>query len=105
MKKPASLPKVEKVLKAMNFQVTHAHNYDPKGIISQRRVQVQKSIFIHSMILDLSQEENSLSYDFNWNPVEKMHAPKYVEGMVPATSLPKNGDGCSRRSRLEVEDM
>ena len=47
VKKPASLPKVEKVLKAMNFQVTHAHNYDPKGIISQSRVQVQRSTFIH----------------------------------------------------------
>ena len=40
VKKPTTLPMVEKVLKAMKFQVTHAHNYDPKGVISQRRVQV-----------------------------------------------------------------
>ena len=33
VKKPTALPMVEKVLKAMNFEVTHAQNYDPKGII------------------------------------------------------------------------
>ena len=38
VKNPTTLPMVEKVLKAMKFQVTHAQNYDPKGIISQRRV-------------------------------------------------------------------
>ena len=40
VKKETTLPMVEKVLKDMNFQVTHAHNYYPKGIISHRRVQV-----------------------------------------------------------------
>ena len=54
VKKPSSLPMVEKVLKAMKFVVTHAQNYDPKGIISHRRVQVHRSAFIHSIILDLS---------------------------------------------------
>ena len=54
VKKPAALPMVEKVLKAMKFQVTHAQNYDPKGIISHKRVQVQRSSFIHSMITELS---------------------------------------------------
>ena len=34
VKRPAALPMLEKVLKAINFQVTHAQNYDPKGIIS-----------------------------------------------------------------------
>ena len=34
VKKPTVLPMVEKVLKAMKFQVTHAQNYNPKGIIS-----------------------------------------------------------------------
>ena len=34
VKKPVALPKVEKVLKAIKFQVTHAQHYDPKGIIS-----------------------------------------------------------------------
>ena len=38
VKKTIVLPMVEHVFKAMNFQVAHAHNYDPKGIISQRRV-------------------------------------------------------------------
>ena len=37
---PAALPKVEKFLKSLKFQVTREHNYDPKGIISHRRVQV-----------------------------------------------------------------
>ena len=76
VKKPTALPMVEKFLKAMKFQVTHAHNYDPNGIISHRRYQVQRSDFIHSMIPDLSQEENYLSYDFDWNPAEKIQAPK-----------------------------
>ena len=34
VKKTPTLPMVEKVLKAMKFQVTHAQNYDHKGIIS-----------------------------------------------------------------------
>ena len=34
VKKPTMLPMVEKFLKDMKFQVTHAQNYDPKGIIS-----------------------------------------------------------------------
>ena len=34
MKKPTVLPMVEKVLKEIKFHVTHAQNYDPKGIIS-----------------------------------------------------------------------
>ena len=72
MKKPSTLTMVEKVFKAMKFQVTHAHNYDPKGVISQRRVQVQRSVFIHSMIPDLSQEANSLTHDFDWTPAEKI---------------------------------
>ena len=38
VKKLATLQNVGKLLKNMNFQVTHAHNYDPKGFISQRRV-------------------------------------------------------------------
>ena len=58
LKNPTTLPMVEKVLKAMKFQVTHAWNYDSKGIISHRRVQVQRSAFIHSMIPDVSEEEN-----------------------------------------------
>ena len=33
VKKPTTLAMVEKVLNAMNFQVTHAQNYDPNGII------------------------------------------------------------------------
>ena len=40
VKNPTTLPMVEKVLKAMKFQVNHAQNYDPKGNISHRRVQV-----------------------------------------------------------------
>ena len=40
LKNPTTLPIVEKILKDMKFQVTHAHNYNPKGVISQRRVQV-----------------------------------------------------------------
>ena len=59
---------------------------------------MQRSIFIHSMIPDLSKEENSLAYDFDWTPKE-------VQGMVPTTPLPLNDDGCSRRSQSEVEDM
>ena len=85
--------------------MTHAHNYDPKGIISQRRVQGQRSVFIHSMILDLSHEANSLAYDFDSTPVEKIQAPKEVQGMVPATPLPLKSDGCSRRSHSLVEGM
>ena len=38
VKNPTTLPIVEKILKDMKFQVTHAHNYDPKGIISHWRV-------------------------------------------------------------------
>ena len=34
VKNPTTLPIVEKFLKAMKFKVTHALNYDPKGIIS-----------------------------------------------------------------------
>ena len=66
---------------------------------------MQRSTFIHSMINDLSQEANCLSYDFDWTSVEKIQAPKEVQGMVPATSLPLSGEGCSRRSQSEVEDM
>ena len=57
LRNPTTLPMVEKFLKAMKFQVTHAQNSDPKGIISQRRFQVQRSVFIHSMILELSQRK------------------------------------------------
>ena len=28
-----------------------------------------------------------------------------MQGIVPATPFPLNGDGCSRRSLTEVEDM
>ena len=66
---------------------------------------MHRSVFIHSMIPDLYQEENSLAYDFYWTPVEKIQAPKEVQGIVPATPLPLNGDGRSRRSQSEVEDM
>ena len=76
VKKPTTLPMVEKVFKAMKFQVTHAWNYDPKGIISHMRVWVQRSSFIHSMIPDLSQEENCLAYDFDWTPTEKLRLLK-----------------------------
>ena len=34
VKNPSMLPMMEKVLKAMKFQVNHAQNYDLKGIIS-----------------------------------------------------------------------
>ena len=40
VKNPTTLPKMKKVLKDMKFQVAHAHNYDPKGIISHMRFQV-----------------------------------------------------------------
>ena len=66
---------------------------------------MQRSVFIHSMIPYLSQEENSLSYDFDWTPADKIQAPKEVQGTVPTTPLPLNGDGCSRRPWSEVEDM
>ena len=58
VRKLAALPMVKKFLKAMKLEVTRAQNYDPKGIISPRRVQVQRSAFIHSMIPGLSQESN-----------------------------------------------
>ena len=66
---------------------------------------MQSSVFIRSMIPDFSQEANSLAYDFDWTPAKKIQAPKEVEGTVPATPLPPNGDHRSRRSRSEVEDM
>ena len=37
VKKSTTLQMVEKFLKVMNFQMTHAKNYDPKGTISHRR--------------------------------------------------------------------
>ena len=76
VKKPSALPMVEKVLKAMNFQVTHAQNYDPKGIISQRSVHAHRSVFIHSMIPELSLEANSIAYDFDWTHAEKFRILK-----------------------------
>ena len=105
MKKPTTLPMVEKVLRAMNFQVAHAHNYEPKGVISHRRVQGQRSAFVHSMIPDLCKEENSLAHDFDWSPAEKIQAPQEEQGTVPTTPLPLNADSRNRRSFSEVVYM
>ena len=66
---------------------------------------MQRSVFIHSMIADLSQEANSLAYDFDWTPVEKIQDPKEVQGMILTNPFPLNDDCCSRRSQPEVEEM
>ena len=63
---------------------------------------MHRSTFIHSMIPELSQEVNCLSYDFDWTPAEKIQAPKEVQGTVPTTPFPLNNDGTSRRSQSEV---
>ena len=59
---------------------------------------MQSLVFIHSMIPDLSQEENSLPYDFDWTPAEKVEAPKEVQGTIPSTPLLLDGDGRNTRS-------
>ena len=60
---------------------------------------MHRSVFIYSMIPDVSQEAISLAYDFDWTPTEKIQAPKEVQGMVPATPSPLNGDGFSIKFR------
>ena len=67
MKKEAALPLIEQTLRNCKFNQALPLNYDPKHIISKRRVENDRSPFQHSQILDLSQEANSLLYDCIWN--------------------------------------
>ena len=67
MKKEATLPLIEQTLKQYNFNQALPLNYDPKHIISQRRVENDRGPFQHSSIPDLSGEANSLLYDYVWN--------------------------------------
>lgn len=67
LKKEATFPIIEEVLKQFKFPEEIPLNYDPKIIISDRRVIVDRSSFQYSAILDLSKEANSLEYEFNWS--------------------------------------
>ena len=66
LKKEATLPLIEHILKQYNFNQALPLNYDPQHIISQRRVENDRGPFQHSQIPDLIKDANSLLYDCVW---------------------------------------
>ncbi len=87
-------------------------NYDPKHVISNRRVENDRAPFQHSMIPDLSKEANSLLYDCIWNSQKATEGTR-VEGNVDGSqskSIEENKpteETHSERKRTlsEVSDM
>ena len=57
------------------------------------------------MIPNLSREENSLAYYFDWTPAENIQEPQEVQVIVPTTPFLLNGDSRNTRSQSEVVDM
>ena len=62
VKKESTLPMIEEVLKQFKFLQAIPLNYDPKHVISDRRLANDRSIFQHNPIPDLSKEANSLEH-------------------------------------------
>ena len=63
LKKEAALPIIEKVLKQLNFPQVSPVKYDPKHIISERRLEYRRALFQHSQAETWIGEANSLIYD------------------------------------------
>jgi len=89
---------VEIVLKGMRFSEEYAMNYDPKGFISQRRIHVGRSPFVHWTVPDLSKEANSLVCDFNWDSEDKAQASQGEQIEVTVSPLPSRTEAWSKRS-------
>ncbi len=105
MKNHIALAIVEYVLKEMEFNKEYELNYDPKGIIPQRRVQFGRSTFQHQQIPNLTKEANSLVYDFVWNVEGKTQASQEVHTQVLVTSIYSETELGKGRTISKVSDM
>ena len=105
LKKEAAFPIIEEVIKQFKFPEEIPLNYDPKGIISDRRVTVDRSSFQHSAILDLSKEANSLEYDFNWSIAETTVTAQEEPSTNHVDPLLIENEPTKKRSISDVSDM
>ena len=88
VKKEEAISIVEEMLKQMKFVEELALDYDPKGVISQRKGQFGRGEFIHCTITDLTKEANSLEYAFNWGVEEAIQVSRENQDVNPTVTLP-----------------
>ena len=100
LKKEGALPIIEKVLKQFKFPEAMPLNYDPKHVISNRRLENDRSTFQHSAILDISKEENSLEFDFPWS---FQRVPDVVQ--IEASIDPAKDESTKKRPIFEATNM
>lgn len=105
LKKEATFPIIEEVLKQFKFRKEIPLNYDPKSIISDRRVTVDRSTFQHSDVPNLSKEANSLEYDFNWSIVETTVIAQAKPSTNPVDPLLTKNQPIKKRSISDVSEM
>jgi len=75
-------------------------NYDPKHVISNRRLENDRSTFQHSAIPDLRKEANSLEFDFPWS---FQRVPNVVQ--TEASTDPGKDESTKKRPISEATDM
>jgi hypothetical protein len=105
LKREATLPIIEQVLKQFNFPQASPLNYDPKQIISQRRQEYNRGPFQHSQISNLGEEANSLLYDHVWisEPIEEMVQARNHVDFSEFKSTQGEAEQTSTRKRSEPE--
>lgn len=100
LKKEVALPIIEKLLKKFKFPEAMPLNYDPKHVISNRRLENDRSTFQHSAIPYMSKEANSLEFDFPWS-FQRVHDVVQTE----TSTNPAKDESTKKRPISEATDM